>query len=42
MTPDNIKLIISILMTIIVLIMGYYSIALFQYKNPDIYDLPLI
>ena len=37
MNSDILKLIIIILMTLIVLIIGYYTILLFQYKNPDIY-----
>ncbi len=38
MEPELIKLIIAILMILIVFIMGYYTIVLFQYKNPTIYE----
>jgi hypothetical protein len=37
MHSEILKLIIVILMTSIVLIMGYLTISLFQYKNPTIY-----
>jgi hypothetical protein len=38
MNYEFIKFIIAVLMMIIVLIIGYYAIVLFQYKNPTVYE----